>query len=321
MIVVEDLIREGSAYLYEEGSAVALGNFDGFHIGHREIINRCVDYARDKSLTPTVITFDPHPRSVLIPKPYDTSHKCISTTEEKLEFIRSAGVKRCIVVNFDLAFSRLHPNEFVEKYLIEGVNAKALFTGYNFCFGYNKSGNTEWLYKNLVDYGMYYEAVKEVTLEYQKVSSSNIKKLFSLGLMETASKILGRSYMINGVVEVGEGAGSRVLGVPTANIPLNSGKCYPVFGVYLCKIMYEGHVKYGVANLGVRPSLNAVATPLLEAHIFDFDGDLYGKTISVEPLQFIRPERKFPSLDGLIYQIKRDIVSAKYALSHILGLS
>lgn len=300
------------------GSAVALGNFDGFHIGHREIINRCVDYARDKSLTPTVITFDPHPRSILN---YGAEHKCISTTQEKMEFIRSAGVERCILINFDLAFSRMSPNEFIEKYLIEGVNAKALFTGYNFYFGHNKSGNAEWLYKNLVDYEIYYESVKEVTIEYQKVSSSNIKRLFTLGLMETANKILGRSYIINGVVELGKGAGSKILGIPTANITLNSGKYYPVFGVYLCKIIHSGYVKYGVANLGVRPSLNAVTTPILEAHIFDFDGDLYGKAISVELLQFIRPERKFPSLDGLIYQIKRDIVSAKYALTHILGSS
>lgn len=299
-------------------SAVALGNFDGFHIGHKEIIKRCVDYAQDKSLIPTVITFDPHPKSILN---HGLPHKCISTVEDKLEFIKSAGVKQCMLINFDLAFSKLHPNDFVQKYLINLLNAKALFTGYNFCFGHNKSGNSEWLYRNAINYGMYYESVSEVTLEYQKVSSSSIKRLLDLGAVETASKILGRPYRIKGIVEAGEGVGSKLLGMPTANIALNPQIYYPLLGVYLSKITYEKVTKYGVSNLGVRPSLNPLKNPILETHIFDFEANLYGKSISVELLQFLRPERKFSSLDALIYQMKRDIISAKYALSHILDLA
>jgi len=296
-------------------SAVALGNFDGMHLGHQEIIKSCVACAKGNQLTATAVTFTPHPHKVLRPQ---NQYQYLSTLEEKLNHMQNMGIEAAFVINFDKAFSHLSPQQFATSYLEGALKTKWLFTGYNFYFGHNREGHVAWLQKHAQQFGFQYKAIAEISDGHHTISSSNIKKLLKLGAVGIAARLLGRPFIISGAVVRGKGLGAPLLQAPTANIKIHPSFCSPAFGVYLVKVIHNGTTFYGVANIGNRPSLNeAIAEALLEVHLLDANINLYDHSLTVEFLQFLRPERKFDNIEALKAQIHMDMRVARYVSSNI----
>lgn len=294
--------------------AAALGNFDGVHIGHQMILKNCVTSAKKTNLSAAAVTFSPHPKCVLsINNPY----KHLSTLEEKIDYMRKCGIEIVFIIKFDQQFSTLTPSQFASIYLRDMLQIKNLFTGYNFYFGCNRSGNTEWLNIHAEEYGFTYQAIGEVSYKHHIVSSSNIKKSLQLGAVGTAAKLLGRHFSITGKVVKGKGLAGPTLQLPTANIEIDACMSLPLLGVYLVKSTYNGQEMFGVANIGIRPSLGEACLPLLEVHFFDKDINLYDCALTIEFIQLLRPERRFNELESLRDQIHMDVKVGKYVLSNI----
>jgi riboflavin kinase/FMN adenylyltransferase len=293
--------------------AIALGNFDGVHIAHQEIIRRCVECAKSKQIIATVLTFYPHPRKVISSK---QEYSYLTSQDDKFQLMESLGVEEVYVINFDQNFSQLSPQSFIERY-VNTLNAAWIFTGYNFYFGLNRSGDANWLSSNALSLGFDYQMVQEIDAAGVAVSSSNVKAMLKLGMMAAVGKMLDRYYSISGVVTKGAGEGTKTFGVPTANIDLDCEVALPLLGAYVIKASYLGKSSYGVASIGFRPSVNEVAYPLLEVHLFDVKIDLYGEKLEVEFLQLLHPERKFYNLDALKWQIHEDIRIARYVIKNL----
>ncbi|MEW6280600.1 MAG: riboflavin biosynthesis protein RibF [Candidatus Eremiobacterota bacterium] len=270
------------------GLHVALGFFDGVHRGHRALLSRA----------DAALTFRNHPAAVLRP---DQPLEFLSTFEERVELL---GVP-AIWCDFTLEFARQAPGEFIQNVLIQRLDARRVVVGLSYRFGHRAAGTVETLRED----GRFEVDVVPAVLEGGEViSSTRIRALLREGQVESANRLLGRPYRLTGVVQEGQRRG-RELGAPTANLSLEPGKVVPAHGVYA--VVASGHP--GVANLGVRPTFGGGA-PVLEVHLLDFEGDLYGRTLSVEFRDRIRGEQKFPDLDSLRGQIARDIEAARRVL-------
>jgi riboflavin kinase/FMN adenylyltransferase len=291
---------------------LAIGNFDGVHLGHQKVISECIDIATQHGFTPAVLTFDPHTYKVAKP---NASKKLICSNKKKIELFKASSLSHVFILKFDEAIMRLTHEEFVTKILVEKFNVKAVVTGYNFCFGNKRSGNIKFLKRSAKDNAFLYSAVEKFTQNNIDVSSSKIRELFSMGMIETANEMLGRAYEISGEV-IGGKKLARTLGFKTANLALDNGYVYPLNGVYLVHVTTSSKEKfYGIVNIGVMPTVTKENKLSLEVLIFDFDQDIYEQEINVEFLRFIRPERTFESVQKLKCQIKKDVIDAKYLLS------
>ncbi len=285
---------------------LAIGYFDGVHRGHQAVINEAKSLAEELNALPAVMTFHPHPREVL--GQADIT-RYLTPLPEKLEQFARLEVARTYVMKFDLPFASLSKEEFVRHVLVP-LGVKGVVTGFNFTFGHNASGKAH----DLKDLGEgYFKAriVKPIQSEGVAVSSTQLRRALAEGEVERASQILGRNYLIEGTVVPGDQRG-RLMGFPTANLALKHPFLVPRRGVYVVRAQVEGKEAAGIMNIGVRPTFSDPAPrERLEVHLLGENADLYGKTMRVEFLHFIREERKFPSVDDLIRQIRLDKQTAE----------
>ncbi|MFY9288877.1 MAG: bifunctional riboflavin kinase/FAD synthetase [Alphaproteobacteria bacterium] len=297
-----------------KGGVIALGNFDGVHRGHQAVVKTAIDKAQGMGVPSCVLTLEPHPRSVFKPNipPFR-----LTPEATKIRLLRSLGIDNVIVLPFTKEFSMLDPRVFVEKILMEDCGAQHIIAGFDFVFGHDRGGNMQNLRSWLAPHNI---GVTEVTpfrdVKGEVMSSSRTREALQAGDLKTAENILGRPWAICGVIQPGAQRG-RELSVPTANISLGE-HLRPRFGVYAVNAGPVGQSSryQGVANIGIRPTVDG-KTELLEFHLFNFDGDIYGQDWQVELIDFIRPEQAFSDLEALRQQIMLDIESAKARLAAI----
>ncbi len=291
------------------GGIVALGNFDGFHKGHQAVVGRAVGRGRAEGRPVLVATFDPHPVRFFRP---ETPPFRLTTLDQRERMFAAAGADAMLVFRFDDALASLTAEQFVSERLLRLVGAAGVVTGEDFTFGKGRSGNVEVLKQLGRGHGFSVDSVAPVEADGTPVSSSLIREALQAGDCEAATRLLSRPFAIEGVVEHGDKRG-RTIGYPTANLSL--GKYLrPRFGIYAVRgRLRDGHVLAGAANLGIRPTF-APAKELLEPYFFDFSGDLYGQTIEVELVSFLRPEAKFDSIDALKAQMDADCAEARRRL-------
>jgi riboflavin kinase/FMN adenylyltransferase len=291
---LEDLAaQEGSLHL-------ALGVFDGVHIGHQAVIARAVDAARERGGKSFVVTFSPHPIRVIAPGKAPSS--LLATLDDKAELLKSHGIAGLLVIHFDEAFAEMDAADFVRK--ICAGNVATIAVGEDWRFGSQRLGDVGMLRKMGKELGFRLESVAPVMWDGERISSTRVRQAIRDGNFDAVMQMLGRAYEISGVVIEGRKLG-RELGFPTANLRTGDQQV-PRDGVWAVEV--DGHLK-GVANLGTRPTVGE-GERLLEVHIFDYSGDLYGKTLKVRFAKFLREERKFDSVDELRAQIGLDVAAA-----------
>ncbi len=300
---------------FREG-IVALGNFDGFHKGHQAVVARAVHRARAESRPVLVATFDPHPVRHFKP---DLPPFRLTTLDQRERLFKAAGADAMIVFRFDAAMAAVSAPDFVTDWLASRIGAVGVVTGGDFTFGKGRGGDVELLMMLGRANRLSVDAVPPVIEDGEPVSSSRVREALEVGDCATAARLLTRPFAIEGVVEHGDKRG-RALGYPTANIAL--GKYLrPLFGVYAVRgRLADGQMLDGAANLGIRPSFDP-PRELLEPCFFDFDGDLYGETIEVDLVSFLRPEARFEDMEALKGQMAADCALARRRLAAIPPLA
>ena len=286
---------------------LAIGVFDGVHLGHQAVIRTSAQHAQEAGGTPAVVTFDPHPAKVLRPK--EAPH-LLTATQHKIALIRDLGVAHLLVLPFNKQFAATAPEEFILQLVRHACPLREICVGHEWSFGKGRAGNLALLKKLGAQYQFDVVGIKAVTIDDAVVSSTAIRRAVEEGDFAKAAAMLGRDYTILGTVKAGVQLGRR-LGFPTANLSAHSEQ-FPPNGVYLTEARLDGSTYRGVANLGYRPTV-AGETPerLLELHLFDLNRDIYGEDVEVRFLRFLRPEKKFESLDALAEQIARDVKEAQ----------
>jgi len=292
------------------GSCVTIGNFDGVHKGHQKLIQLACSRAKAQDLVSVVVTFDPHPLRVLRS---DRTPPFITLTEQKIELISQHGPQVCLLLNFTMDMAKLAPEEFVKKYLLDGLNMKEMIIGYDYHLGKGRAGNFETLTELGVKHGFTVDRLDPVSMEDAVVSSTRIRDLVQAGKVWPVRPLLGRFYQVKGEVVHGMNRGGRLLGFPTANLKLVD-ELFPKTGVYAIWVEVDNEVRMGVANIGKNPTFGNDALSV-EAHILDFDGDLYERDIRVHFVQRIRDEIKFNGIDELKDRIGKDIALGRQILS------
>jgi len=311
------LVYRGSSHAAPGPTVLTIGNFDGVHYGHRSLLARLKAAAEKLDLLPAVLTFEPHPREFFAP---ETAPARLSTLREKLELIADEGVELAWVCHFNARFAALSAEEFIEHLLVDRLRVKHLIIGDDFRFGADRRGDFALLSDAGKRHGFTVEAMDCVTLDGERASSSAVRAALAAGQMDHAARLLGRPYAIDGRVVHGRQLG-RQIGFATANIRIKHDKP-PLLGVFAVEVRalkglgHDDVPLQGVANLGFRPSANKVAQPLLEVHLFDFAGDLYGTHLNVRFRHKLRDEMKFPHIDALKAQIALDVDSAKDYFKH-----
>ena len=292
------------------GGIVALGNFDGFHLGHQAVVGRAVARARAAGRPALVATFDPHPVRYFTP---DAPPFRLTTLDQRAELFAAAGADAMVVFAFDAALASLTAAQFVEQRLIGCLAVGGVVTGEDFTFGKAKGGNVRVMAEIGAQAGFSVETVAAVALDGAAVSSSRIREALIAGDPREAARLLTRPFAIRGTVQHGDKLG-RTIGYPTANIDM--GKYLrPAYGIYAVRgRLPDGRVLAGAANLGIRPTFDP-PKELLEAYFFDFADNLYGQEIEVELIDYLRPEAKFDSLAALTTQMDADCARARAILS------
>ncbi|HEY0043261.1 MAG TPA: bifunctional riboflavin kinase/FAD synthetase [Allosphingosinicella sp.] len=292
------------------GGIVALGNFDGFHIGHQAVVGRAVERARAEGRPALVATFDPHPVRFFKP---DAAPFRLTTLDQRQRLFAAAGADAMIVFDFGAELAATSADDFIAHRLVRLIGAKGVVTGEDFTFGKARGGNVAYLQSHGPAHGLSVDAVAPVSAEGELVSSSRIREALQAGDCETAARLLTRPFAIEGVVEHGDKRG-RTIGYPTANLALGN-YLRPRYGIYAVRArLADGTVLHGAANLGIRPTFDPPKL-LLEPYFFDFAGDLYGQTIEVELVSFLRDEAKFDSLEDLTAQMDQDCAEARRRLA------
>jgi len=294
-----------------KAAVLALGNFDGVHEGHQSLLNLALSEARASGLDSAVAVFDPHPRRFFAP---DSPPFRLMSAPRRAATLARMGFDRLHVLPFDAAMAARSPESFVVDILKNLVCAKTIMVGRDFQFGKDRAGDFDALQCLCAENGMTAHAADLAQSGGEKISSSQIRCAIGEGRMADAAQLLGRPWTLDGIVELGDQRG-RIIGFPTANVAL--GDCVrPAYGVYAVTAQIEGKdmVLSGVANMGVRPTVDG-QTERLEVHLFDFDADIYGKTLCVSFHEHLRGEQKFDGLDALKAQIELDANRAKACLA------
>ncbi len=287
--------------------ALTIGNFDGVHLGHRAMMERLTSSARAKTLTSCVLTFEPHPREFFTPL---SAPARLSNLREKLEAFASLGVERTHICRFDRNFADLSAQEFIERVVCRGLNAKWLLVGNDFRFGSKRAGDLAMLQTAGKKFAFEVTVMPNVMLNGQRVSSTMVRDALALGNLERARELLGKPYSISGRVVHGDKTG-RKIGYPTANIRIKHPRP-PLGGIFAVEIAgISEHPLKGVASLGVRPTVNDNGAPLLEVYVLDFDRNIYGQHVQVNFLHKLRDEEKYPDVETLTRQIAMDVEKAK----------
>lgn len=292
------------------GSVVALGNFDGFHLGHQAVVSRAVARAFHERRPVVVATFDPHPVRFFKP---DLPPFRLTTLDQRQALFAHAGADAMLVFEFGAELASMDAEQFIAEVLAERIGAAGVITGDDFSFGKGRSGDAALLAKLGPEYGVAAEAVPQVLLDGERISSGRIREALVEGDTGTATRMLSRDYAIEGVVQRGDARG-RELGYPTANLPLGDYQ-RPKYGIYAVRVTLDDGTEHpGIASLGVRPTFQP-PEELLEANLFDFSGDLYGRKIEVALHAFIREEKKFGTVDALVEEMRRDEERARRLLA------
>ncbi len=305
------IIIRGLAALKERYKDVILtiGNFDGVHIGHQKIFRNVVERSKALRGTAMAITFEPHPMQVLSP---EGGVGVLTPFDEKARLMEFYGIDVLLCINFDKEFANMMPDDFIKDVIVNRVTAREVIVGHNYAFGRGKSGTTELLRRRGKKYGFKVRVIRNARLLGDVVSSSRIRNLIGAGRVRDASRLLGRPYMVEGRVIRGAGRGRRLLDVPTANI-MTPEEIVPKEGVYAVKVGLEGAMLDGVANIGMNPTFGT-GQMSYEVHIFDFSGDLLGRSLRIYFIDRLRDERVFPDIDSLRENIMSDIKLAKEVL-------
>ncbi|NUY39902.1 riboflavin biosynthesis protein RibF [Wolbachia endosymbiont of Litomosoides brasiliensis] len=331
-------------YDYEQGTennvALTFGNFDGIHLGHELAISTLKKIAQERGLPSAILTFEPHPSTVL----FNRNNFKLINQEQKKELISSYGIDYLYIINFNKGFSQISCDDFISKILIDRYNTKHIIVGESCTFGHKRLGNTLTLRKFSETYGYSLTELELLTVGGEICSSSSIREHMQKGEIEIANKLLGRPYQVSGTVMKGALRG-RKIGFPTINIPIEDRMIKPKFGTYYAKVAFtsldviplrgariyrsqcqrngitEGFTKgsfpnsvpnwlYGVVNIGMRPTFKDLKKPIVEMHIFNFNEDAYDRKVNIQLLKFIRSEKRFLGVDELAKQINHDIFEA-----------
>jgi riboflavin kinase/FMN adenylyltransferase len=285
------------------GCVLTIGNFDGVHLGHQEILKNLVVTAKKQSLPSLVISFSTTPETF-----FGRPKARISSFRDKHLFLKSLGVDKHLLIKFNKSFSEISATDFINKILVEKIGVRHCFIGDDFRFGKDRKGGFSMLKKASLEKKFTVEKISSVSINGHRVSSSKIRQLLTNGDFKTAETFLGRPFSISGKVANGEKIG-RTIGFPTANVGIKR-KISPVFGVYSVVIEHMSKAYTGVCNVGKRPTLGGTKT-LLEVFIFDFDEEIYGDYINVVFKQKCRDEKKFSSFDELKEQIQKDVENSR----------
>lgn len=291
---------------------LTIGTFDGVHIGHQKIISRLNKNAKEIGGESVLLTFYPHPRKVLFPD--DDQLKLIQTQDEKLAKLKRFGVDNIVIQRFSKEFSRISATHFVRDCIVNQIGAEKIVIGYDHRFGKNREGSLEHLRELAPLYGFSVEEIPAQEIDEVNVSSTKIRKALLDGEIQTANKYLQEPYQLNGEIVHGKALG-RTIGFPTANIEINDGlKLIPKLGIYLVRCTVEGNTHFGMLSLGFHPTTETVRPikPLIEINLLDFEGELYGKKMCVEILEYMREELKFDSIETLKKQIQQDEIKARH---------
>jgi len=323
-------------------TTIALGNFDGIHRGHDLVIAAALNKSEASSelhAHSTLVTFHPHPRQFFS----GAAHNLLTPLPEKISYLESLGLEQLVLLPFDQEMAALTPADFVEKILVQSLKAVQVSVGANFHFGRDRAGNAQDLRYLAINHQVQAQIIPLQNLiippnlephddphssnhEYPRISSSSIRHHLTLGNIRTANLLLGRAYTLTGIVIQGQQIG-RTLGFPTANLQIPPEKFLPKYGVYAVIVVLEDQRLPGVMNVGVRPTTKSTKStnqdgnlekiPTVEVHLLDWQGDLYGKTLTVKIQAFLRPEQKFPSLEALKFQMAQDAEAAQVILEKL----
>ncbi len=298
-------------------AVVTSGTFDGVHRGHQKILHRLTEVARVDGGESVVLTYWPHPRTVVSNDSQNL--RLLSTLEEKITLLDQAGVDHLVVIPFTRSFSQLTSEEFIQLVLIEKIGAKKLVIGYDHRFGRDREGGFDYIQAHQADYGFEVEEIPRQDIEAVGVSSSKIRAALAEGNVRAANLFLGRTYNLTGTVVKGRQLG-RTIGFPTANLQVDDAvKLIPTNGVYAVEVLHNGKILGGMTNIGFRPTV-AGENQTIETYIFApaaarFDQDIYGEHITLQFREFIRPEQKFSGLPALVEQLKNDEQKARELLA------
>ena len=292
------------------GSIVALGNFDGFHLGHQAVVNRAIALGFHERRPVIVATFDPHPVRFFKP---DVPPFRLTSLDQRERLFAHAGADAMLVFRFDAELASMDADAFVAEILARRLGVAGVVTGDDFSFGKGRTGDVDLLRKLGEQYGVRAEAVAQVMIDGERVSSGRIREALAAGDPGTATHLLTRPFAVEAVVERGDGRG-HALGFPTANVSLGRYQ-RPAYGIYAVRIRLDDNSEHsGVASFGVRPTFEE-GEEYLETFIFDWDGDLYDRTIEIGLIAYLRPEAKFDSVEALVEQMRKDEAEARRLLA------
>jgi riboflavin kinase/FMN adenylyltransferase len=286
---------------------LAIGVFDGVHLGHRAVISTSAEHAQEANGTPVVVTFDPHPEKVLRPK---AAPHLLTATPHKIALIRDLGVGHLLIITFDKQFAATEPEDFVQQLVKHSKPLREICVGHEWSFGRNRRGNLELLKKLGARFNFNVVGIPPVTINGELVSSTRIRQAVETGDLTKAARMLGRQYTILGSVVRGDDVGKKI-GFPTANLSAHNEQ-FPPNGVYLAEAKLDTVIYPGVVNLGYRPTVSTGKSErTLEIHLLDFDRDIYGEDLEVRFIRYLRPEKKFENIDALVRQIEADVKQAR----------
>lgn len=307
-----DVYKDASEY-NKKPSVVTIGTFDGVHIGHKAILGKLIKSAEANQLESVLLTFFPHPRQVVQSV---TDLRLINTIEEKKKLLEKEGLHSLVIHPFTKEFSRLTAEEYVRDILVKQLAAKKIIIGYDHRFGKNRTANITDLKAFGEKYGFEVEEISAQELDKVAVSSTKIRKALKEGDIETANNYLGYNYFLTGTIVKGKKIG-RTINFPTANIHIDETyKLIPKIGVYVTRTIIDGKTYNGITNIGINPTVSG-EKKIVETHILDFEGDLYGKTLEIYFLAYIREEVKFDSVKSLQNAIAEDEVFARNYLTEV----
>ena len=286
---------------------LAIGVFDGVHLGHQAVISTATRHAGSADGAPLVVTFDPHPVKVL--RPHNAPH-LLTATQHKIALIRDLGVEHLLVINFDKKFAATSPEKFVEELLAHSRPLREVCVGHEWSFGKDRRGNLDLLKRLGAQFDFNVVGIPPVLVSGEVVSSTAIRQAVEKGDFPKAAEMLGREYTILGMVTRGDNLGKKI-GFPTANLSAHSEQ-FPPNGVYLAKAWIRGVSYHGVINLGYRPTVSSGKSErVLEIHLLDFNRGIYGEDVEVQFVSYLRPEKKFDNVDALARQIALDVQQAR----------
>ena len=298
------IVQNTKNFRIESRTIVTIGTFDGVHIGHQKILSRLKELKEELGLKTVVLTFEPHPRKILFPEQKDL--KLITLVDEKLELLKKYGVDITVVYPFDKTFSQLEVKQYLEGILVNDLNAKHIVIGYDHKFGKDRKGDINILKEHATANNYTLEEISKKDIDSIAVSSTNIRKAIEEGDIERAFEYLGHPFYLKAKVVKGKQLG-RTLGFPTANLQTESSdKLIPKIGVYFVEVIIENQNYFGMLNIGVNPTTDSDDKIKIEVNIFDFEKDIYNKSVTLKFIKKLRDEKKFNNLNELIEQLNKD---------------